>query len=292
MDLKRLHLLMNNKIVNYLQQMRSLQHINMALSRGAATSALRQIELSNPASWEFCGFSQNGEDGIIDILSRQLKTSNRYFIEIGASNGLENNTTWLALAMRWNGIWIEGDTATSQWCRRIFTPLNYGVESLCLFVNKDNVTELAKSAIHMNPDLFSLDIDGNDYYLAEVILNAGFKPKIFIVEYNSTFGPEESLSIPYQDEFRRGNNQADDLYYGCSISAWKYLFQKWGYRFVTTDLNGVNAVFIDPTQFGEDFVKGICGTTFRENFAQLRQHKVPWQKQFDLIKDREFMPIN
>ena len=91
------------KLINYLHQMRSFQRINMALSRGAATSALRSIDLSDPDTWEFSGFSQSGEDGIIDVLCRNIKNPNRYFVEIGASDGLENNTTWLALARRWNG---------------------------------------------------------------------------------------------------------------------------------------------------------------------------------------------
>lgn len=64
----------------------------MSLARGAATSALRNLDMSNLSSWEFSGFSQNGEDGIIDVLTRNIVEPNRYFIEIGASDGVENNT--------------------------------------------------------------------------------------------------------------------------------------------------------------------------------------------------------
>lgn len=276
-----------NKFIGYLRQMRSLQRINMALSRGAATSTMRRIVLSDPTTWEFSGFSQNGEDGVIDVLSRQLKTRNRYFIEIGASDGLENNTAWLALAQRWSGIWVDGDPGSSQWSERMFTALNYGLESLNLFVTKENVTRLTDAALHMDPDVFSLDIDGNDFYLASMLLEHGFRPKIFVVEYNSSFGPERSVSIPYQADFRRGH----DLYYGCSVSAWRRLFEKWGYAFVTVELNGVNAFFIDPAQFDAAFVSGIRGCSFRENFAQMRQHKVPWNEQFALIHDRDLLEV-
>lgn len=281
-----------NKLVRYFYQMRSMQHINMALARGAATSALRRVDLSDPSSWEFCGFSQNGEDGLTDVLVRQLLRPNRYFIEIGASDGLENNTTWLALARRFNGIWVEGDVATSQWCEFMFTSLNYGVESVCMFVNKQNVTELQNKSLHLNPDLFSLDIDGNDYYLTETILSSGFKPKIFIVEYNSAFGPEKSVTIPYKAEFRKGQGHGDNLYYGCSVTAWKKLFARWGYKFVTVDLNGVNAVFIDPSEFDNSFVEGIQGIGFRENFSQTREYKLLWQEQRKLIQDRELVQID
>src|SRR6266704_2860828 len=67
----------------------------MALARAAATSALRRIDRLDPATWEFCGFSQSGEDGVIDYLCEQIVHKNRYFVEIGASNGMENNSSWL-----------------------------------------------------------------------------------------------------------------------------------------------------------------------------------------------------
>ena len=56
----------------------------------------RRIDLTRPATWEFSGFSQNGEDGILDVLRHQLTRSNRYFIEIGAADGIENNIGALA----------------------------------------------------------------------------------------------------------------------------------------------------------------------------------------------------
>lgn len=283
---------MFKKITNYLHQMRSFQRINMALSRGAATSALRSIDFTNPSTWEFSGFSQSGEDGIIDVLSRYIRNPNCYFIEIGASDGLENNTTWLALARRWSGIWVEGDVRTSKWSTWLFSALNYGLDTICMFVDKDNVSDLVNQALHLDPDVFSLDIDGIDYYLADVILESGFKPKIFVVEYNSAFGPEKSLSVPYRADFRRGQAAGDDLYYGCSVAAWKYLFGRHGYTFVTVDLNGVNAFFIRSEEFEADFVNKLRGTGFRENFAQLRQHKKVWDGQFAVIESRNLVNLS
>ena len=37
--------------------------IASALSRAAATATIRSIDPTDPASWEFAGFSQHGEDG-------------------------------------------------------------------------------------------------------------------------------------------------------------------------------------------------------------------------------------
>ncbi|MBS1808086.1 MAG: hypothetical protein JST84_07845 [Acidobacteria bacterium] len=264
----------------------------MALSRGAATSSLRTIDLAEPLTWEFSGFSQNGEDGVIDVLMRHIIQPNYYFIEIGASDGIENNTSWLAISRRFGGVFVEGNPIASQWCRYVFTPLNYGVEFVNMFVTQDNMTELRNLARYSNPDVFSLDIDGNDYYVAKAVLDAGFRPKIFIVEYNSAFGPTQSLTIPYKKDFQVVQSYKDNLYYGCSIAGWQKLLSPRGYKFVTVERNGVNAFFIDPTTFESSFVEAIRGKSFSENVSQAREYKTDWHQQFALIQDREFFNID
>jgi len=265
---------MLDKLLRYLKSLRSMQRINMALARGGATGSLRIIDLSDPSTWEFSGFSQNGEDGIIDLLTRRIENPNRYFIEIGASDALENNTTWLAVARRFSGIWIEGDQETCDWCSYLFTSLNYGVECVCMFVTKEKVIDIKIRSLHENPDVFSLDIDGNDYHIADAVLSSGMRPKIFIVEYNSSFGPELSVSIPYRGNFRNSRAHGENLYYGCSITAWKKLFAKFGYVFVSVETNGVNGIFIDPKEFNGEFVRSIRG------------------KHFELISSRELVTVN
>lgn len=280
---------MLNKTLDYLRDLKKLNRINMALSRGSATSALRKLDLQRPESWEFSGFSQNGEDGLIDILSSQIERPNRYFIEIGASDGLENNTSWLALARRWSGMWVEGDSETSQAAARIFTALNYGLDFECMFVDTGSAQTLASKALFSEPDLMSLDIDGNDLYVAEALLDAGFAPKIFIVEYNSAFGPDRDVSIPYRPDFQRDNGTGANLYYGCSVAALRRLFERSGYRFISVDSNGVNAVFARLDAFPQEFLAGIIGTPFRENFAQLREYRTGWRGQLALLDKRELV---
>jgi hypothetical protein len=280
-----------NKFLRYLQALRSMQRVNIALSRGAATSALRVIDITDPRTWEFSGFSQNGEDGIIDVLTTQITQPNRYFVEIGASDGIENNTTWLAVARRYSGIWVEGGQEASDRCAYLFTQLNYGVESVCMFVTRNNIRNLKQRVIYENPDVLSLDIDGNDYYLAKAILQCGLRPKIFILEYNSAFGPTAAITIPYREDFQVAPNYRDNLYYGSSVSALRKLASTFGYKFVTVDTNGVNAIFIDPGEFDSVFVSSIKGINFAENFSQLRQYRVGWEDQFDLIKSRDYVDV-
>ena len=279
-------------VLRPVKYIRYMNRINMGLSRGAATSALRQIDITNPNSWEFCGLSQHGEDGVIDFLSRKILKPNRYFIEIGAGDGIENNTAWLAIARRYLGLMIEGNRKTYECCRDVNTILNSGVETICLFVDKNNINTIQARALYSNPDLFSLDIDSNDYYLAETVLECGFRPKIFVVEYNSAFGPHKAVTIKYQKDFDNTREHSHFLYYGCSISGWKELFLRFGYKFVTVESNGVNAFFIDPREFDEMFVRQLKGLDFQEHASQAQKLKMNWEKQFDLIKDTELFEIS
>ena len=146
-------------------------------------------------------------------------------------------------------------------------------------------------ALHHDPDIFSLDIDGNDYYIAQAILDAGLRPKIFVVEYNSVYGREKSLTIKYQEDFVFTKAHPTQLYYGVSIAGWRKFFQSSGYRFVTVDRNGVNAFFVDPQCFEEQFLSSIGGLDYAENRFQYRKFRQPSEDQFSLISDQQFISI-
>ncbi len=282
---------MIKRLVNYLLDIRDRQRITIALSKGAAMMHARNIDLKLPASWEFSGFSQNGEDGILDVLRKNLKNSNRYFIEIGAADGIENNSGWLLVAEKYNGMLIEGNAHLVERARRTVVGYSIGAEIHNMFVTTESVRDLKTMAMHHDPDVFSLDIDGNDYHIAQAILKAGFRPKIFVVEYNSVYGPERSMTIEYQPAFVFTQAHPTHLYYGVSIAGWRKFFERHGYRFVTVDRNGVNGFFVDPEHFDASFLEGIKGLEFAENQSQHKNFHIPIEQQFDLIADQKFVTI-
>jgi len=79
------------------------------------------LDHTDPISWSFSGFSQNGEDGIIDYLASRLRNPNYYFVEIGAADGLENNTSWLAIARRYSGLMLEADPDAAAVCQQMIS---------------------------------------------------------------------------------------------------------------------------------------------------------------------------
>ncbi len=273
---------MINRIKRYFSDLQDRQRIAIALAKGARMSS-RRIDLRAPATWEFSAFSQNGEDGVLDVLRSRLLDANRSFIEIGAADGIENNTAWLAIAEQYGGLMVEGDARKSARARRLLPGCSLGVECLPLFVTRTSVTMLKDRALYADPDVCSLDIDGNDYYIAGALLDAGLRPKIWVVEYNSVFGPERRVAIECSDTFDFTAAHPTQLYYGVSIAGWRAFFAQRGYRFVSVERNGVNAFFADPACFAAGFLENVQGLDFAENRFQLHKFRQPWPQQFERI---------
>ena len=282
---------MIKRAFNYLLDIRDRQRIAIGLSKGAAMMAARNIDLTAPASWEFSGLSQNGEDGILDVLRKQLLKRNRYFVEIGAADGIENNSGWLLIAEKYSGLLIEGSAFLVERATRTVVGYSIGAEIHEMFVTVESVREIKSMAFHHDPDVFSLDIDGNDYHIAKAIMDSGFRPKIFVVEYNSVYGPDRSETIAYKDDFVFTKAHPSHLYYGVSISAWRKFFHSHGYRFITVDQNGVNGFFVDPEFFTQSFLEGVSGLAFAENKSQLKKFKKSSAEQYQMIADQKFISI-
>ena len=261
-----------------------------ALARGGAMMHARRLDPADPGTWEFAGFSQNGEDGILDVLRRHLLAPNRYCIEIGASDGLENNTAWLLLAEQYAGLLVEGDPEKSKQSRRLLT-YGVGIECAQMFVTRDSVPALRALAWRADPDVFSLDIDGMDYHVAGALFDGGFRPAIFVVEYNAVFGPERPLTVPYRPDFDCARAHPTALAYGVSIAGWRRFFEPRGYRFVTVNRHGVNAFFVDPTRVDRAFLDGVRGLPYAENLFQYRKFHRSSEEQFALIADQPFVAI-
>lgn len=277
---------MLGRAIDYLVDHKDRQRIAIALAKGSAALQSRKVDLQNPVTWEFSGFSQNGEDGIIDVLRCQLASANRCVVEIGAADGTENNSSWLLTTAGYEGLMIEGNPRQSARARRNVARYSIGSECVSMFVTLDTVDAILAKTPHRDPDIFSLDIDGNDYHIANALFDRGLRPRIVAVEYNSAFGPERAVASQYAADFRRTTAHPSLLYYGVYVGGWKNFFARHGYRFVTVDANGVNAFFVDPAHFDLRFLDGVQGLAFAENRYQLRAQGRDHVGQFALIADQ------
>ncbi len=242
---------------------RDLQFAQFKIAKGMASRSSRQIQKDDPLTWQFSGFSQNQEDGIIDELLLNLKHRNKYLIEIGCSDGIENNSSWHIFANNYSGLLIDSDKDNIDRAYYWMHPLSPTSRWETLFVSPITILDVLKSFPVKNPDFFSLDIDSFDFDVAKVVLMSDFRPKIFLVEYNSSFGPDTLTHYSYSDYNEKiltsGNN------WGCSISEWKSLFEQFNYKFVTVDESGVNAFFVDPSMFVDSFNPYGKGLSFADS---------------------------
>jgi len=65
-----------------------------------------------------------------------------------------------------------------------------------------------------------------------------------IIEYNSIFGANAKITVPYDENFMRTNAHYSNLYYGASISAITDLANKKGYSLVGSNKFGNNLFFL------------------------------------------------
>lgn len=279
------------KLASYPEDSRDRQRIAIALAKGAVSRPARCIDLSEPGTWEFSGFSQNGEDGVIDVLRSQLLVRNRRCLEIGSGDGIENNTAWLIIAEKYAGLMIEAQGWLVNRTRRNVVGLSIGSECRSVFVTKEVLPGLIDSLPSLDPDVFSLDIDGNDYHVMQGLLRLGLRPRIVVVEFNSVFGPESAVTVPYRPEFALSKSHPSRLHYGVSIGGWRRLFESAGYRFVTVEQNGVNAFFVDPGCFTEEFLGQVQALGFAENRYQLHKFGIPSHQQFELIAGEPLIEV-
>ncbi len=182
------------------------------------------------------GFSQTDEDGITSEIIKRLDIQKGVFCEFGVGNGMENNTLIL-LALGWKGFWVGGEKLAFA------IPEESRLQFDRQWITKENIFDIYKKYFQgdKNPDVVSLDLDGNDLYLTDELLSKGVKPKLFIVEYNAKILPNIEFSIDYDAQHQW---QHDD-YMGASLLSFVKLFAEFSYQLICCNAaTGANAFFV------------------------------------------------
>lgn len=215
--------------------------------------AARYKEPKRLGSHEFQMFSQSGADGIIAEIFRRVGTTNKFFAEFGVGDGLENNTTALLLD-RWSGLWIEVSKRNIREIQKQFRDFIEDKRLLVLpeLITRENlVTLFERGGVPRELDLLSIDVDGNDYWFWEVLLQR-YSPRVTVVEYNAQLGPSLSWVMAYDPRHRR-EAVVSTTYYGVSLKALEKLGSKYAYSLVGCDFLGMNAFFVRGDLVQEKF---------------------------------------
>jgi hypothetical protein len=200
---------------------------------------------------EFRVFSQFGDDGIVEYLVSQLgapRESER-FVEIGVEDYREANTRFLLVNRNWRGLIVDSGDAHVRAVQESQLMWRHDIRPVSAFVDRDNVNDLLREhGFDRDLGLLSIDVDGNDYWIWEAVTA---EPLAVIVEYNSVFGPERAVTIPYAAGFDRTRAHHSNLYFGASLAAFALLAERKGYRLVGSNSAGNNAYFVRAEVAGE-----------------------------------------
>lgn len=211
---------------------------------------------------EFKIFSQHREDGIIQYLIHHVPISHKTFIEFGVEDYRESNTRFLLMNDNWKGLIMDSQRKYISRIQSYDLYWQHDLKAVQAFITKDNINDLCREHGFIGEiGLLSIDIDGNDYWVWNSL--TAIQPRIVICEYNSVFGKDLAITIPYNPDFFRTKAHYSNLFFGTSLKALCVLAEKKGYKFAGSDSSGSNAFFVR-----NDVAQNIAHFTCEEGFVQ------------------------
>ncbi|QMW01590.1 hypothetical protein [Spirosoma foliorum] len=246
-------------------QLRQAKEDNAAtkLVMGAALAKLAK-QATSMKDAEFKLFSQFGDDGIIQYLISHVNPHVDTFVEFGVENYEEANTRFLLMNNNWKGLVIDGSSSFIDYIKTRSFYWRYSLKAVASFITAENINQLLiSSGITAQIGLLSIDIDGNDYWVWKAI--TAVEADIVVIEYNSLFGSERSISIPYNPDFVREQTHYSYLYFGASLPALCDLATEKGYAFVGCNQAGNNAYFVK-----QDKLNGLPIISVEEGYVYSR----------------------
>lgn len=226
---------------------------NLMVLQGTALAAANaeRAPFATLRDAEFKVFSQFGEDGIIQYLIREtgITQEEASFIEFGVQDYSESSTRFLLMKDNWRGLIIDGSKPYMDTVRGQDLHWRHDLTVIDAWIDRDNINDLFRNAgFEGRIGILSIDIDGNDYWVWERI--DAVDPVIVIVEWNSVFGSDHAITVPYDPAFQREKAHHSNLYWGASISAFAHLAERKGYALVGSNSAGNNIFFVRQDRLG------------------------------------------
>ena len=206
-------------------------------------------------------YSQNGEDGIIEYLLDKIEDKDYWCCEFGAWDGKHLSNTFNLVANRnYKSVYIEGDESKYQDLIKTCADYNNIVPiKSWVGIEGDSSLDkiLATTEISKKFDLLSIDVDGTDYLIWKHLLD--YKPKIVVIEINSSFRPELTFTNEELD-YNTMLSRSGEVNGGVNFKTCYDLGRSKGYRLFT---HTGNLIFID-----EDYSHLFPDLATDENFLK------------------------
>ena len=247
--------------------------------------------------YEFKIFSQFGDDGIIQYLIKNVEIKNDIFIEFGVQDYLESNTRFLMMNNNWSGFVMDGSEKAMNSLKNQSWYWKYCLTHKAVFIDKENINALLESTGFSNIGLLHIDLYGNDYHILKEMDLSKLNPSIIIMEYNSVFGKDRQITVPYDKKFIRTNSHFSNLFFGASLSALNALAIEKGYSLVGCNLAGNNAYFIRKDLLNEKVKELSIEKAYKESKFRESRNKdyslshIAGSERLEIIKGLEVLNI-
>ncbi len=196
----------------------------------------------------FRRFSQFEEDGLLLYIFAMIGPTNRQVVEISAGSGRECMAANLIINHGWRGFLFDGDEWNVKTMRAFYAGHRdtFLMPPACVqaWVETDNVNRLLDElGVDAEPDLFSLDMDGVDYWIWKAIER--IRPRVVLCETHNIIPLPLALTVPYQPGFRyQALPPEQHDFRSVSLAAMVKLMKTKRYRLIGAHRRGFNVFFM------------------------------------------------
>lgn len=188
-------------------------------------------------------FSNFDEQHIIDkyIERFDIAGHSRTAVDIGAGDGIRSSNTYHLFLKGWHGLGIEADTAKYRRLQKTYSQFENVVPCHSTVTVENVISLLRDNKIEHDLGVLSKDIDGNDYWVLDAILEH-YRPRLIVSEYNEKIPPPLRFVVNYEPHFELRHH-----FYGYSIAKLEDLLKKHDYVLLEVEYNNV---FLAPRESG------------------------------------------
>lgn len=213
---------------------------------------------------------------IFDLINQSTE---KFFIDIGASNVPEESQSEILIKEGWKGLMFECNPQKFNGLKQRMSD-KVGINVISEKVTPQNIIKILKENNTPEKFFLSIDIDGYDIFVLEEILK-NYKPFLIISEINEKIPPPVKFTVTYKDDYWWDGSH----FYGYSISYLDDIIKKYDYSIDFLDYNNVIIVNDCKKNYNVNHI-------YKEGYLEKsdRKNKFPWNADFEpiyLLEDQE-----
>ncbi|CAE7189108.1 unnamed protein product [Symbiodinium sp. CCMP2456] len=170
-------------------------------------------------------FSESQKDLVLERIFGMIGTSTRFYVEVGTQSGEQCNTRYLRVRYGFHGLMLDDNFR------------NKHVNLKRQFITPSNVVQIfQENNVPHHFDLLSLDTDGYEWLLWLKLNEAGYAPRVVVLEYGENLPYTEDVIIRHTTfpvhRLCLSQLQRFPKVSGASITSLLKLGRAWGYHLV------------------------------------------------------------